>query len=248
MSAPPIEPATGPPSPRPNRLATPSWLDLRLVLGVVLVLGSVVVGAKVVSGASRTRATVTTTRDLAAGTVLTRSDVTLSQVQLPDGNTDRYLTSADHLVGKRLIRPVSRGELLPAAAVTAVRAQTTLTVPLAAGAAPQLRTGQRIELWVSSATCASVVLLPEVIVQSAHPDDGNSFGGGAGAQNVVIDVDPSRADRVIQALALDGATVRAGVLVGGSGTVRPTAAPSGAPGQGGRPSDLAACASASPTR
>ncbi len=42
-----------PGSPKAGRLATPGWVDGRLVLGVLLVLVSVVVGARVLSAADR---------------------------------------------------------------------------------------------------------------------------------------------------------------------------------------------------
>jgi hypothetical protein len=136
---------------------------------------------------------------------------------------------------------VHSGELLPAGAIGTVGARTTLTVPLEAGAAPQLHSGQRIKLWVSTATCSSVVLLDDVPVQSVRTDDGGTFGTGSSGQDVVISVDPPRADRVITALALDGAKLRAGILVGA------TPEPTDAPGTGGadRSPDLAACASPS---
>jgi hypothetical protein len=232
--------AVAPPSPRPRRIATPSWLDLRLVLGVLLVLASVLIGAKIVAGARHTYPVVAVTRNLSAGTIVKADDVRLAQVQLPDHGRGVYLTATHDAVGKKLSRPVARGELLASVAVTSVGAQTTLTVPLAAGAAPQLRTGQRIKVWVSTSACSSVVLLRDVAVQSVHTDQG-SFGTGTGGQDVVISVDPVEADRVITALALDGAKLRAGVLAG------PVAAPTDAPGTGaGTPlPDLAACASAS---
>jgi flagella basal body P-ring formation protein FlgA len=242
---------TPPASPQPRRIATPGWLDLRLVLGVVLVLASVLIGAKIVSSASRTYASVAATRDLAAGTVLTRDDVRLAQVQLPGHGRGVYLRTMADAVGKRLERAVSRGELLAAAAVAHVREQTTLTVPLAAGAAPKLRSGQRIEVWVSSASCSSVVLLPDVTVQSVHADSGGSFANGSGGQDVVISVDPADAGRVIQALAIDEVKVRAGILVGhASPSATASAAPSApaAPSSAPPPTDLAACASASPSR
>ncbi|HEU5267174.1 MAG TPA: SAF domain-containing protein [Jatrophihabitans sp.] len=233
--------AVVPPSPRPRRIATPSWLDLRLVLGVLLVLVSVLVGAKVVAGASHTYPVVAVTRDLSAGTIVTAADVRLNQVQLPNRGRGVYLTATHDAVGRKLSRPVRRGELLAAGAVTTVGSQTTLTVPLAAGAAPQLRTGQRIKVWVSTSTCSSLVLLRDVTVQSVHSDDAGSFGASSGGQNVVISVDPAVADRVIAALALDGAKLRAGVLVGAS------PAPTDAPGSGNASPlpDLAACASPS---
>lgn len=142
------------PSPEPRRIATPSWLDLRLVLDVVLVLASVVIGATVVSSASHTSATVAATHDLAAGTILRPDDVKIAQVQLPGHGKGVYLGSVDEAVGKKLDRAVSSGELVPVASVAEIDARTTLTVPFASGAAPDLRAGQLIEVWVSTETRA----------------------------------------------------------------------------------------------
>jgi hypothetical protein len=211
-------PAPGPSSPRPRRIATPSWLDLRLVLGVLLVLASVLIGAKVVSSAEHTYPTVAVRHDLAAGTVLTADDLRLAKVQLPHRGHGVYLAKVRDAVGRQLSRPMSAGELLPADAVAAVKPQTTVTVPLASGAAPELRKGQRIELWLSTATCSSVVLLPAVPVQAVHADSG-TLPGGTGGQDVVISVRPELADRVVSALAIDQAQVRAGVLVGAGADV-----------------------------
>jgi hypothetical protein len=193
-----------PPSPSPRRIAAPSWLDLRLVLGVLLVLASVLIGAKVVSGARQTYPRVTVRHELAAGAVVGAGDLRLAQVQLPDH-------------GKRLSRPVSAGELLPASALDTVKAQTTVTVPLASGSAPQLHKGQRIELWVSTAKCSSLVLLPDVTVQAVHGDSGGSFGSGSDGQDVVISVPPDLAERVVTALAIEEVRLRAGVLAGPTG-------------------------------
>ncbi|WP_375487760.1 SAF domain-containing protein [uncultured Jatrophihabitans sp.] len=229
------------PSSEPRRIATPRWLDLRLVLGVVLVVAAVLIGATVVSRAGATHKLVAARHDLAAGTVLHTSDLTTVDVQLPAAGRRVYLAKVGSAVGKKLDRAVSSGELVPAAAVASVRPGTTVTVPFAAGAAPDLRTGERIKVWVSSASCASVVLLPDVTVQSVRKGDG-SLSSTSDGQDVVIAVDPDQADRVISALAIDGAQIRAGVLVG----TAPAAAPSSAapsPVAGQLPSDLTACAS-----
>lgn len=236
-----------PASPQPRRVATPGWLDLRLALGVLLVLGSVLVGAKVVSDASATYPVVAVTHDLAAGKVLTADDVSLRQVQLPGHGRGAYLSARSDAIGKRLDRAVSRNELLPAGAVGVPGAQVRLTVPLASGAAPALHTGQRIEVWLSSATCASVVLLSDVTVQSVHADNGSSFDTGAGGQDVVVNVAPALAGRVIQALAIDAAKLRAGILIGSAALPAPPA-PSGAAGSGSPQPDVSSCGSASATR
>lgn len=44
-----------PTSPAARRLASPRWLDGRLVLGVLLVLASVLVGARLLSSADRSQ-------------------------------------------------------------------------------------------------------------------------------------------------------------------------------------------------
>ncbi|HEV7206581.1 MAG TPA: SAF domain-containing protein [Jatrophihabitans sp.] len=232
-------------SPPARRIATPSWLDLRLVLGVLLVLVAVLLGAVVVSGASHTSATVAATHDLAAGTILRPSDLSVAQVQLPAGHKRAYLATIRDAVGKKLARPVSAGELVPAAAVAAPDARTTLTVPFASGTAPDLRSGQRIEIFLSTSSCTSVVLLPEVTVQSVRRDTGGSFASGTGGQDVVIMVDPALAGRVVAALAIDRAQIRAGVL----GGTAPPPAPAPQAGAGGAPpADIAACASPSTGR
>jgi SAF domain len=208
-----------PMSPRPRRLTPPSWVDARLVLGIALVLGSVLIGAKVVSSASRTYPRVAARHDLAAGSVLTAADVTLARVQLPGQGRGVYVARLADVIGKRLSRPLSAGELVPAGALGAVPAQTTITVPLARGSAPDLRKGERIELWVSSAGCSSLVLLPDVPVQAVHVDS-TAFGDHADGQDVVISVAPDLADRVVEALTLQDAQLRAGVLVGSSADAR----------------------------
>jgi hypothetical protein len=208
-------------SPRPRRIATPSWLDLRLVTGVVLVLASVVVGALVFSRASDTHPVVVVTRDLAAGSVLTPDDLAITRVQLPAGGHGVYLSTVDDALHRELVRTLAKGELLPAAAIHAAAARTTLTVPLDPGAAPDLRTGQRIEVWVSTPTCASSVLLAAVTVQAVRVDSGGSFTTGTGGQNVVISVGRPLADRVVSALAINDVHLRAGVLAGSESNAAP---------------------------
>jgi hypothetical protein len=201
------------PSPTPRRVQGPSWLDLRLVLGVVLVLVSVLLGAKIVSGANHSYRMLAVTRDLAPGTVLSRDDVEAVRVQLPDRGRGIYLASGSDVLGKQLNRALTSGELIPVAALGVPAALTTVTVPLAADAAPALATGQRVEIWLSTKTCAAVVLLADVTVQDVHASDGGSFTS-TGGQSVVVSVPRALAGRVVSALARDGATIRAGILTG----------------------------------
>lgn len=207
VSAPPPPPA--PSSPAPRRVQPPRWLDLRLVAGLGLVLLAVVVGARVFSTAKNTEPVLAVTQDLAAGTMLTADDLAVVDAKVPGG---RYLREPADAVGKVLGRALGTGELLPRAALHAAPSATTLTVPLAAGNAPALRPGQRIELWLSAPACPSVVLLADVPVQ--HVSRANAAYGSGTGQDVVISVDPDLAQRVMTALAIDKAVLRAGVLTG----------------------------------
>jgi len=200
-------------SPRPRRIATPGWLDVRLVLGVALVLASVLLGAKLISSARHTAPVVAARRDLAAGTVLSADDLTVVSARLPDSGGGIYASGPDELVGQRLSDSVAAGELVPLAAVDSVATNTTVTVPLEAAAAPDLHKGQRMELWVSVGDCPALVLLPDVAVQAVRNDSG-AFGSGTGGQDVTISVPPALADRVVTALSMDDAQLRAGILTG----------------------------------
>ena len=205
------------PSPRPRRISTPRWFDLRLVLGIVLVLAAVLVGALVVARARHTEKELAVIRDLAAGTTLQADDVRQVDVQLPaDVRHDAaYLSDPGQVVGKVLNRPLRRGELVPAAVLAATDgAQTTVSVPFAADAAPTLGRGERIVVWLSTPSCPSTVLLPDVTVQDVRVAGSGGFSTSGTGQDVVVSVTPDLARRVVAALAIQDATIRAGVLSG----------------------------------
>jgi hypothetical protein len=203
-------------SPTPRRISAPRWLDLRLVFGVVLVLAAVLTGATVVSRARHTEHELAVTHDLAAGTRLRAADLREVDTQLPSDVKSQagYLADASQAVGKVLARPLHAGELVPASVLSAPAPHTTVSVPFAADAAPTLSRGQRIVVWLSTPTCPSVVLLPDVTVQDVRTGDGGGFSSTGDAQDVVVSVAPELAQRVVAALAIDNATIRAGVLTG----------------------------------
>lgn len=145
---------TDPPgSPRAARLTAPSWLDTRLVLGVLLVLVSVVVGARVLSAADRSQLVWTTARDLAPGAELTADDVVAMPVRL-FGNAERYLSAEQPPpVGYVLSRALGADELLPRDALATPGRDLDfryVTVNVRPGnAPPDLRSGERVDVYVT---------------------------------------------------------------------------------------------------
>jgi hypothetical protein len=201
------------PSPAARRISRPRWLDLRLVFGIVLVLAAVLIGANVVASARHTDKELAVTHDLAAGTTLRAADIEAVDAQLPD-TAHVYVSDRAKAVGKVLGRSLTKGELLPSGALGTPTARTTVNVPFAADAAPKINRGQRIIVWLSTKSCPSVVLLPDVTVQDVRAADAGSFASGGAGQDVVLSVSPDLAKRVAAALAIEDVTIRAGVLTG----------------------------------
>ncbi len=205
-------PSSTPLSPQPRRARTPRWLDPRLIAGIVLVLGSVLLGAKVVSAADSTEPMWAAAHDLAPGSVLTAADLTAVRVRMP-GGSGHYLGAGTGMAGKTVNRPLSAGELVPQSALTDTRPGTTVTVPLSSANAPKVSRGQRVELWVTTKTCSAVPILGDVTVQDVQTSTGGAFASGA-MQSIVVRVPADLAQRLVGALALDGAVIRAGILDG----------------------------------
>ena len=114
-----------PASPGASRLATPSWLDTRLVLGVLLVLVSVVVGARVLSAADRSTLVWAASKDLSAGSQLSAGDLEPVRVRLFDGLESRYVPADQSPAGLLLERGLEGGELLPRQGLLSRRRRST---------------------------------------------------------------------------------------------------------------------------
>lgn len=142
-----------PGSPTARRLATPGWLDGRLLLGVLLVLVSVVVGARVLSAADRSTLVYAVTKDLTAGSVLQAGDLSPVRVRLFD-NADRYVAvGSTPISGYVVRRAISSGELLPRGALSVPQKDVDfrfVTVPVQSGHFPAgLERDQQVDVWVT---------------------------------------------------------------------------------------------------
>lgn len=197
-------------SPAPRRIRPPSWLDLRLLAGVILVLASVVGGAAALSSADHRQSRWAVSRDLAPGTVLTRADVHVVRVQL--GSSDgQYLSITEPIVGRSVQAGLRSGQLLPRAALGTPEQGVAVTVPLRPDNGPAIERGQRVTLWLSTKTCHGQVLLSGAPVQDVSRSGDLGFGTDNGSV-LVVNVPAPDARRVVAALDLDGAVIRAGVL------------------------------------
>ena len=141
-------------SPKARRLSRPRWRDHRLMIGVLLVIICVVIGARVVAAADRSRSWVSVRSDLPAGHVLTAADLTTTSGRLVPAAAGHYFESdvRDRLVGQELGRPVAAGELLGRGAISSGPRSPSRVVPLVvkAGRLPQLRAGDRLDVYVLS--------------------------------------------------------------------------------------------------
>ena len=212
--------APAPSSPAATRLAAPSWLDTRLVVGVLLVLVSVLVGARVLAGADRSQLVWATNRALAPGSVLAATDLVPVRVRLFD-SAERYLDAAEPAPAGYLVsRGLGAGELLPDDALRLpgvdvdVRLVTVLVeighVP------PDLVDGQQVDVWVTperadAAPAAAAkgggvdlsgaqVVLSAVTVATGPPEAGFSTGGAS--VPVVLQVPPADVARLLSATSL----------------------------------------------
>src|SRR2546430_17020903 len=101
-----------PESPPASRFRRPSWLDLRLVSGMLLVLVSVLVGARVLASADQSVQVWAVRADLAAGTTLSAGDVLTVRGQLHDP-AGSYPPASAPPPGRPVLRPPSPREPLP---------------------------------------------------------------------------------------------------------------------------------------
>ena len=206
-----------PGSPRASRLASPSWFDGRLVLGVLLVLVSVLVGAKVLSSADRSQQVWVASHDLAAGTVLAPGDLEPARVRL-FANSGSYAAASSGLDGYVLRRGLGAHELLPVAALSRpddVVAYRDVSVPVASGHAPSdLRHGDQVDVYVTpddktvqraAAGRSGVDLSAPRLVMTGVAVSAVRSGGGLSSsaqdQPVVLTVVPTQVLPLVQAMA-----------------------------------------------
>lgn len=195
-----------PDSPTPRRLRGPSWLDLRLVLGVLLVLGSVVVGARVIGAADESVTVWAAARDLSAGTTLRERDLELVAVRLFESGP-AYLAAEADLPGRVLDRPVRAGELVPASALQEVTDRVSVALPVDEAAVPfDLGRGQLVDVYATGperqgGPTVTRLVLAAAPVQAVDGEDEGVLSSAGGLRQIVVSVPSAEAGELLAAIA-----------------------------------------------
>ncbi|MEI6405234.1 MAG: SAF domain-containing protein [Actinomycetes bacterium] len=134
-----------------NRNAA-SWRDGRFWAGLGLLVGSVVIGNSYVAHVSARSFAVVLDHPLAAGTVISRDDLRLASVALPD--SVEVVKSVSDAVGHAVSHDVQANELLLASALTVptVSDIRIVAIPIRAGHMPSVTHGSRVDVWVTPST------------------------------------------------------------------------------------------------
>lgn len=154
-----------------------TWMDPRLVIGVVLVLASLLGVWLVVQQSSRTEAAWSATRTLLPGETIAAGDVQPVALRLPQAQ-HRYLEGSADPVGLVVAATVGEGEVLPLRAVgDASSADRAAVVIDLEGALPRaVRAGALVDVWTAAPTddgfAAPAVLVHDAIVAGVVEDEG----------------------------------------------------------------------------
>jgi len=238
---------TEPQSPTARRLHPPSWLDLRLVIGVLMVLVAVLVGARVVAGSDKSTKVWALARDVSSGTRLTTDDLQRDRVRLYD-DSDRYLSTGTAPVGRVVNRDLKSGDLLPGAALS--DEPTGVVIPLAVdvdNAPPGLTHGDRIDVYVIPASAnggTTQLVLSGAVVQSVSGLRGGGLAAANSKAQLTVQIPaatgPDETD-VVARLAAGSIYLVQRVGPGGDAKIRPAPTNTATPADAGTPT-------ATPTR
>ncbi len=209
-------------SPTPRRIGKRSWLNPRVIGGILLVVAAVVIGARVVGASSQTTPVWAAQHALAVGTVLTANDLIAVEVNLGDSG-GRYLAATDVPVGRLLSVSVGVGELLPVGALGTAGAGRIVVIPVATDAMPPgIGHGSQIDLYLTvpgaagaSAPTETRLLQGNLTVQSVtSPSSGGLSGASANQYQLAVLLGAERADELVRTLPTGEAIV---VLITGGG-------------------------------
>lgn len=178
-------------------------IDTRLIAGITLIALSLGLTSSAMSRAAHTTSLWSAARDLPAGTVLTKSDVTVVQANLASA-VQRYRSQSQPVIGMRVARDVTAGEFIATSAITAVKASATrlVTVSVEQFHAPAgLSRGDLVDVYVNptndSGMSGTASLIAGRVAVHSVDDDGGTFGTSAGSVGVVLELSRENVARVV---------------------------------------------------
>ncbi|MCJ7827462.1 MAG: SAF domain-containing protein [Demequinaceae bacterium] len=169
-----------------GRLKRPGWTDPRLLIGLALIALSIWGTTSLVSRADRTEPFLVAKGTLTPGTVLSESNVLVSNVRIGDG----YVSADDAPWGSIVTRTISPGELIPASAVSESGAFESRPVavesslPLADGIVP----GAIVDVWLTREGfmgTESILVASGLVIEQVDRGSG-SFSQGAETAYVLV--------------------------------------------------------------
>jgi hypothetical protein len=175
-----------------RRLRPLRWRDVRLWLGIALVIAAMMLGAALLSGDDERILVWQATSDMAIGA----EPIHVEPILVALGSAQAAYLSAQTKPTGRLTMPVTRGQLIPNAAIeTGVDDGHLVTVGVDLTHAPiNLAAGQLVAVWATSEEGETSLVLPKLRVAAVADD------GMRGGLQVVLDVPPSDIPRVIAAV------------------------------------------------
>lgn len=185
-----------------HRLRRPSWRDPRLITGVLLILASVAGVATLVAAQNTTHAVYAADRTLSTGDQLTEEDLRVVQVNIDDA-VGHYLSADSELPeNTQLLRLVSKGELIPAAALGEgdPEGRQAVTVAIDHELARGVQPGREVDVWSTAPgeDAAEVDLLAAAaeVAEIREPDS-----GFAATSTVTVEllVDPEEITEILAA-------------------------------------------------
>lgn len=128
-----------------------SFINLRLLLGVVLIAASFV-SAFIISSSTNRMVTVwSATIDMPIGSIIDEQDIEQTQVTMPN-NISMYLDGKASIVGSYVVRGVGAAELIPAYAISKTPVSNLRKVPLSIPAVRlpyQIKTGDLVDVYAT---------------------------------------------------------------------------------------------------
>jgi hypothetical protein len=134
---------------KPISQANRKTQDPRLWLGILFILAAMIIGQIVISKASARVPALTMNSNIAKGSLIQESDVSVVQVSVPV--TENLITLPSDVVGKVAATDLFIGDLVSVHSFSNEYPSTTrsVSVPIRAGHLPQVSPGEKVDVWMT---------------------------------------------------------------------------------------------------